>query len=133
MLLPAIGNFALYFAIATSLLIVFKVIYAAITPHNEWKLITEATNTAAAIAFGGANVGFAIALSCTISHSVDLIDFVIWAAISLLAQLMAFAVVRFLFMPKLVARIQNNEISAAVVLMSVSIAVGLINAASMSY
>lgn len=133
MLLPAIGNFALYFAIATSLLIVFKVIYAAITPHNEWNLIKEETNTAAAIAFGGAIVGFAIALSGAISNSVDLIDFVIWAAISLLAQLMAFAVVRFLFMPKIVARIQNNEISAAVVLMSVSIAVGLINAASMSY
>lgn len=95
MLLSAIGNFALYFAIATSLLIIFKVIYAAITPHNEWKLIKEETNTAAAIAFGGAIVGFAIALSGAISNSVDLIDFVIWAAISLLAQLLAFAVVRF--------------------------------------
>ncbi|ASP37777.1 hypothetical protein CHH28_03400 [Bacterioplanes sanyensis] len=133
MLVNAIGNFALYFSIAVVALMLFKVIYAAITPHDEWQLIKEEANTAAAIAFGGAILGFAIALAGAISNSVDLIDFLIWGAIALLAQLVAFALVRFIFMPKIVARIQNNEVSAAIVLLAVSVSVGLLNAASLSY
>ena len=133
MLVNAIGNFALYFSIAVVALMLFKVIYAAITPHDEWQLIKEEANTAAAIAFGGAILGFAIALAGAISNSVDLIDFLIWGAIALLAQLAAFALVRFIFMPKIVARIQNNEVSAAIVLLAVSVSVGLLNAASLSY
>ncbi|GGY50906.1 DUF350 domain-containing protein [Bacterioplanes sanyensis] len=133
MLVHAIGNFALYFSIAVVALMLFKVIYAAITPHDEWQLIKQEENTAAAIAFGGAILGFSIALAGAISNSVDLIDFLIWGAIALLAQLVAFALVRFIFMPKIVARIQNNEISAAIVLLAVSVSVGLLNAASLSY
>ncbi|MFL0808344.1 MAG: DUF350 domain-containing protein [Oceanobacter sp.] len=133
MLLTAIGSFLLYFALAIGALILFKVVYTRITPHDEWKLIKEDKNLASAVAFGGAIVGFALALAGAISNSVSLGDFLIWAMVALLAQTVAFAVVRFVFMPKIVERIEQNEISAGVMLGAVSIAVGLLNAASMTY
>ena len=133
MLLTAIGSFLLYFALAIGALILFKVVYTRITPHDEWKLIKEEQNTASAIAFGGAIVGFALALSGAISNSVSLADFLVWAIVALIAQTVAFAIVRYVFMPKIVARIEQNEISAGIILGAVSVAVGLINAASMTY
>ncbi len=133
MLFTAIGNFLLYFTLAIAALIAFKWVYTRVTPHDEWTLIKDHQNTASAIAFGGAIIGFAIALSSAITNSVDLIDFLIWAVVALVAQTIAFAIVRFVFMPKIVARIEQDEISAGIFLGAVSIAVGLLNAASMSY
>jgi putative membrane protein len=50
-----------------------------------------------------------------------------------IAQSLAFAILRFSFMPKIAERINNNEVSAGVMLASMSIAVGLLNAACMTY
>lgn len=126
-------NFAVYFSIAILLLIVFKFIYTLITPHDEWELIKKEQNLAASIGLGGSIIGFAIALFGVISQSVSLYDFLAWSLVALLAQCLAFAVVRFLFMPRIVQRIRENEVSAGVILGSVNIAVGLLNAASMTY
>ncbi len=131
--LLGLGNFALYFAISIGLLLLFKFIYALITPHDEWKLVKEEQNTAAATGFIGAVIGFAIALSGAIINSQYLLDFVIWGAVALVAQTLAFLIVRFIFMPKLVQRINDNELSAGIVLGGVSIAVGLLNSACMTY
>lgn len=128
-----LGNFALYFAISVVFLFVFKVVYALVTPHDEWKLVKEEKNTAASIGFGGALVGFAIALSGAATNSVHLLDFAIWGGVAIFAQIIAFALLRFTFMPKIAERISNNEVSAGTMLASVSIAVGLLNAACMSY
>ena len=126
-------EFAIYFSIALVFLVIFKFIYALFTPHDEWKLIKEQQNTAAAIGLGGAVLGFAIAISGVITNSLDYLDFAIWAVVALIAQSLAFLIVRFLFMPKIVKRIENNEVSAGVILASVNISVGLLNAACMTY
>ncbi|WP_136679965.1 DUF350 domain-containing protein [Neptunomonas sp. XY-337] len=126
-------NFAIYFSVAILLLIVFKFVYTLITPHDEWELIKKEQNLAASIGLGGSIIGFAIALFGVISQSVSLYDFFAWSLVALLAQCLAFAVVRFLFMPRIVQRIRENEVSAGVILGSVNIAVGLLNAASMTY
>lgn len=126
-------DFAIYFAISIVLLIAFKFVYALITPHDEWKLVKEQQNVAAALGFMGAVIGFALALASAASNSESLIDFVIWGVVGLFAQCIAFAIVRFIFMPKIVQRINDNEISAGIVLGGISIAVGLINAACMTY
>ena len=131
--IAGLGNFALYFLISVAFLFVFKIVYAFVTPHDEWKLVKEEQNTSAAIGFGGALVGFAIALSGAAENSVHLMDFAIWGAVAIIAQTFAFALLRFTFMPKIAERISNNEVSAGVMLAAVSIAVGLLNAACMSY
>jgi putative membrane protein len=131
--LSGISSFALYFSIALVLLLMFKFVYAFITPHDEWKLVKDEQNTAAATGFIGAVIGFALALASAASNSVSLIDFALWGVIALIAQTIAFAIVRFLFMPRIVQRINDNELSAGIVLGGTSIAVGLLNAACMTY
>jgi putative membrane protein len=131
--IAGLQNFALYFAISISLFFVFKVVYAFVTPHDEWKLVKEDKNTAAAIGFGGAMIGFSIALSGAVTNSEFLLDYVIWGIVAIIAQLFAFALLRFTFMPKIAERIQNNEISAGVMLGAMSVAVGMLNAACMTY
>lgn len=126
-------NFAAYFSTALIALLVFKYVYTLITPQDEWRLIRDERNLAAAIGFSGAVIGFSIALHGVITHSVSLLDFTIWAGVALIAQLLAFAVVRFLLMPDLVRRIQEQELSAGVMLCSVSVACGILNAACMSW
>jgi len=131
--IAGLQDFALYFAISIALFFVFKIVYAFVTPHDEWKLVKEDKSTAAAIGFGGAMIGFAIALSGAVTNSEFLLDYVIWGFIAIVAQLVAFALLRFTFMPKIAERIQNNEVSAGVMLGAMSVAVGLLNAACMSY
>lgn len=131
--ISGLGNFALYFAVSILLLFVFKVVYAFVTPHDEWKLVKEDKNQAAAIGFGGAMIGFSIALAGAVANSEFLVDFVVWGLVAIIAQSFAFALLRFTFMPKIAERIDNNEISAGTILAAVSISVGLLNAACMSY
>ncbi len=131
--LTGLISFSLYFAVGLALLLAFKFFYVLVTPHDEWKLVKEEKNVAAAIGFIGAVIGFALALASAASNSVSLIDFVIWGVVALVAQSLAFAIVRFLLMPRIVQRINDNEVSAGIVLGGVSIAVGLLNAACMTY
>ena len=56
--LSGLPAFLIYFVLAIALLFMFTLMYTWITPHNELELI-RANNAAAAIAFGGALVGFA--------------------------------------------------------------------------
>ena len=131
--LAGLDNFALYFGLSIVFLFIFKLVYALVTPHDEWKLVKEEKNVAAAIGFGGAIIGFAIALGSAASNSVAVVDFAIWALVAVIAQSLAFAILRFSFMPKIAERINNTEVSAGVMLASMSIAVGLLNAACMTY
>jgi len=132
-LITSIGHFSLYFFGSLITLFIFKVIYCFITPYDEWKLIKEDKNTAAAIGLGGAILGFSLALSGAIKNSVSFIDFLTWAIIALLAQVLAFTLVRFFLLKKLVQRIEQGELSAAIILASINAAVGLLNAACMTY
>ena len=56
--LAGLGSFAMYFGLSIVFLFVFKLVYALVTPHDEWKLVKEDKNVAAAIGFGGAIIGF---------------------------------------------------------------------------
>ncbi len=131
-LLPSLASFLAHFVLALVLLVSFKFVYALITPHDEWALIRN-NNLAASIGFAGAILGFALALAGVISNSINLIDFAMWSIVALIAQLTAFAIVRFVFMPQVVSRIEQGEISAGVMLAVTSVAVGLLNAACMTY
>ncbi|MGJ8680966.1 DUF350 domain-containing protein [Paraglaciecola sp.] len=131
--IEGLTNFALYFAVSIVLLFIFKIIYAFVTPHDEWKLVKEDKNQAAAVGFGGAIIGFSIALAGAVSNSESLVDFVVWGVVAIIAQSLAFALLRFTFMPKIAERIDQNELSAGTILAAMSVAVGLLNAACMSY
>jgi putative membrane protein len=132
-LIEAILNFAIYFGLSIVFLVLFKYVYTLITPHDEWQLIKDQQNISASIGFGGAIIGFAIAVAGAATNSVSVLDFITWTVIALIAQSLAFAILRFGFMPHIVQRIEQNEISAGVMLGAVNISIGLLNAACMSY
>ncbi|OEY68467.1 DUF350 domain-containing protein [Rheinheimera salexigens] len=123
--------FATYFALAVLLLLIFVRSYTWLTPHDEFGLI-RANNSAAAIAFGGAIIGFAWPLASAITNSLSLLDCAIWGAVALLIQLIAFFVSS-LMLKQLPKRITEGEMAAGIFSASCSIVVGILNAASMSY
>ncbi|MFD2176008.1 DUF350 domain-containing protein [Veronia pacifica] len=131
--LGGLQSFGAYFGTSLIFLIIFKSIYSLVTPYDEWHLIKEERNVAAAIAFGGATLGYGIAISSAASNSVGLLDFALWGCVALVAQIVAFVLVRFLMLPKISERIEKHEVPAATVLASVSIVIGLLNAACMTY
>ena len=64
--LNGIPPFLAYFAVAIALVLIFVRIYTWVTPQDELTLI-RANNPAAALAFGGALIGFALPLSSAIT------------------------------------------------------------------
>lgn len=129
--LAGLPAFLSYFAVAIALLVAFCAIYVQLTPHHEFKLIRD-NKSAASLAFGGSLLGFCLPLHAAITNSVSLIDCAIWGGIALVVQLLAFFVVR-LFLRDLSGRIAANETAAGGFVAAVSLGVGLLNAASMSY
>ena len=101
-----------------------------VTPHRDITLIRQG-NVAAAVAFGGALIGLALPLHSAISHSVSLFDAAIWGAIAAVAQLLAFFVANIVG-GSLSKKIAEKDLAAGILSATVSIAVGLINAAAMT-
>lgn len=125
------GQFLLYFGMAAVVLIVFKFIYQMVTPYNEMKLIKEGC-APAAITLSAAMIGFAIPVAKSLSQATTPIEFLTWAALAGVLQIVAFVIVRAFLVKDLAARIERGELSVAIYLGSISIAVGLLNAASMT-
>lgn len=123
-------SFVVFFGSGVLAIILYTVIYTAVTPHKEFALIKE-QNQAAAIAFAGSLLGFIIALARLIESAIHIADFYLWVVVAIVVQLIAYGVVRLTF-PELSDRIANGEVSAAIWLAGLSIGAGLLNAASLS-
>ncbi|MBA4348534.1 MAG: hypothetical protein C0415_00895 [Thermodesulfovibrio sp.] len=124
-------DFALYFGSSVILVILFLAVYVRVTPYREFKLISEG-NLAAAYSFSGALLGFAIPLASAVAHSVGLIDMIIWGMIAMFVQIITFFVVKTIF-PSIVSDIPSNQVSKGLFLGVVSLAVGILNAACITY
>ncbi|MDW2150856.1 DUF350 domain-containing protein, partial [Vibrio sp. 378] len=81
----------------------------------------------------GAFLGYCIAISGAAKNSVNIVDFMVWGVVAMLAQIIAFAIVRFILLPRVTERIEKDELPAGIVLAAVSISVGMLNAACMTY
>ncbi|MEO4013349.1 MULTISPECIES: DUF350 domain-containing protein [Pseudomonas] len=126
----AVLGFVSYILGAAVLFALFQFIYTRITPHKEFELIRSG-NVAAAIALGGAIIGFAIPASNVIAYSISILDFVVWAVIAALVQLLAFLVTS-LVLKGTSERIKKGEIAAGIYVAAVAISVGMLNAACMT-
>jgi putative membrane protein len=126
----AVLGFISYILGAAVLFALFQFIYTRITPHKEFELIRSG-NVAAAIALGGAIIGFAIPASNVIAYSISLLDFVVWAVIAAFVQLLAFLMTS-LVLKGTSERIKKGEIAAGIYVAAVAISVGMLNAACMT-
>jgi putative membrane protein len=129
--LATLPNFLAYFAAAIVLLAAFVAIYLFITPYDEIRLIRN-NNVAAAISLSGAVLGFAMPIANVIAHSDTLLDLLVWSLIAGLVQLAAWLVAR-VALPTLKEDIAANRVAPAVFVAALSLTIGLINAACMTY
>ncbi|HEU0070188.1 MAG TPA: DUF350 domain-containing protein [Alphaproteobacteria bacterium] len=129
--LDTLGSFLLFFAVALAAVALFVAIYMAVTTHHEASLIQQG-NSAAAISFGGALVGFSLPLASVIVHSLSIVEMAIWSGVALIVQIVVFKVVD-LLIREVSRHIEEGNVAAGITLASASIAIGLINAACMSY
>ncbi|MEO8624573.1 MAG: DUF350 domain-containing protein [bacterium] len=125
-----VGAHFLYFGIAIVAVVVFVLLYAAVTPYGEFTLIRQG-NTAAAISLGGAILGYTRPLAQAVAQSEGLGDMLLWSGVALVAQLVAFGITR-LILPKLSSDVQEGKIASAVFLAAISVAIGALNAAAMT-
>ncbi|VVM49122.1 hypothetical protein PS858_04882 [Pseudomonas fluorescens] len=126
----AVFGFVAYIVGAAVLFALFQFIYTRLTPHKEFELIRSG-NVAAAIALGGAVIGFAIPASNVIAYSISILDFVVWAVIAAFVQLLAFLMTS-LVLKGTSERIKKGEIAAGIYVAAVAISVGMLNAACMT-
>jgi len=128
--LAGLPAFLLYFGLALALLVLFVAIYVTVTPYKELTLIREG-NAAAAISLGGAVVGFVLPLARAVTQSVSALDLLVWGLIALVVQVVVFFVVGKL-LPRFVEAIKDGRIAGGILLASLAIGVGLLNAAAMT-
>ena len=124
------GEFFNFFIVAVLLTLIFTLVYWKVTSHNEFKLIKE-KSIAAAVAFSGALIGFALPLVSVMLNSTNVIEMAQWAVVAMVIQIFVYFLVR-MPMPKLSERIENNEVAAGIWLGVASLVGGMLNAASMT-
>ena len=132
-LIPSIVGipaFLVYVTAGAALLALFGTIYVRLTSHHEISLIRDG-NLAAAIGFGGGLIGFSLPLSRAIQQASSVPDLLVWALVALAVQFLAYLVAQRL-LPGVSDRISAGDQAAGTLLAAISIACGLINAASMT-
>ncbi len=120
----------LHAAVTLVMLILGTTLYALLTPHKEIALIREG-NSAAALSLGGVMVGLAIPLAISLTASTSVVEIGIWGAATIAVQLLVFRITD-MVLKGLPERIQDGEISAAVLLVGAKLATALILAAAVA-
>jgi putative membrane protein len=129
--LSGFDDFLLYFGLAIAFVAAFLWIYLLVTPYKEIQLIRSG-NAAAAWSLGFTLLGFSLPLAAAIIHSVNPWDMMLWALIALVVQILVFVVVR-LLLPEVTRHIQEGQVASGAFLGMLSLAAGVLNAASMTY
>lgn len=118
------------FAATLALLGIGFACYNAVTPFHEQELVRQG-NVAAGVVVAGTLVSLAIPLGATLANSGSTLDIVIWGLVALIIQLLTFLAAAFLI-KDLRAMIEGGNVSAALVLVGIQLAIALLNAGSMS-
>ena len=128
--LPALLAYLSYVGSGALLLALFTVLYCRVTPLDEMQLIRQ-HNQAAALSFGGALIGFSLTLASSAWHLNTLPSFMQWGVLALLVQI----VVHMLLsrcVRDLQQALQDNNTAMGLLAGSVQLAVGVLNAGSLS-
>lgn len=122
-------GFLMQSGVTLGLLFVGCILYVLLTPMKEMRLIREG-NVSAGISVAAVIVGLAIPMAACLATAATIYDILIWGAVAILLQLLAFRVVDLLLrgLPK---RIERDEIGAALVLAAVKVAAAMVMAAAL--
>lgn len=123
--------FVEWFGVSLALTLLFALIYLWITPQDEIKLIREG-NSAAAVCLSGTLLGYVLPLASVMVHGVDIYDFMIWGGIAMGVQIVTYILVRTLVLRDLTRHIEEGRVSVAIFAATISLTVGVLNAAAQS-
>ena len=121
----------LHLVITFGLLLLGIILYQAVTPFHELGLIAGG-NLAAAVVFLGAMLGFAIPLAATLAASLVTLDILIWGMVAIVVQVVTFIIVSRLLIKDMRQQVQAGNVAAALTLLGIQVAVGLVNAGAMA-
>lgn len=134
MTLEAVGSFLAHFGAGIGLMFLGLVAFAFTTKYSELKLI-QAGNLAVALKLWGKALGLAIVIYTVWANSVNLLDAFIWGLVGIATQVIAYWIVEYVLTPKmhLATEVENGNTAIGFSLFSLSIVVGIIVAASLTY
>ncbi len=104
--------------------------YAMMSPYREIAEIRDG-NTAAAVSFGGVLLGLAAPLAFSLAASTSIEELGLWGVAVVAVQLLLFRLVDFV-LKGLPQRVQEGELSGAVVLVAARLACALVLAAAVA-
>lgn len=122
--------YLIYLVSALLLLGVFACVYSWVTAFDEMALI-RAGNSAAALSFGGALVGFSLTLLSSIAVHATYMPFVGWALGAMVMQVLAYSIAARVIRGMNDA-IRENNVAMGGLMGSISLSVGIINAACLT-
>lgn len=111
-------------------LVVGAAVYAMLTPYKEITEIREG-NAAAAVSFGGVLIGLASPLAVSLLASTSIEELAIWGAAATAVQLLIFRLTDFL-LAGLPQRVEEGEVSAAVLLVAAKLAGSMLLSAAVA-
>jgi putative membrane protein len=129
--LSGFDEFLIYAGLAIAFIYVYMIVYLWVTPYNELKLIKDG-NIAAALSLSGSVLGFTFPLARAISQAVHPWDMMLWALIAAVVQLLVYVAVRYSLL-NVSRRIPDGQVATGIVLGTISVAAGMLNAACMTY
>src|SRR6185436_15988402 len=129
--LSGFDDFLIYAGLAVAFIYGYMILYLLITPYNELKLIKDG-NLAAALGLSGSVLGFTFPLAKAIQQSMNPWDMMIWGLIAAAVQLFAYVAVRYTLL-NVVRRIPDGQVATGIVLATISVSAGILNAACMTY
>ncbi|MBC7802795.1 MAG: DUF350 domain-containing protein [Candidatus Parcubacteria bacterium] len=129
--LAGFDEFLIYAGLAIAFIYVYMIAYLWITPYNELKLIKDG-NVAAAISLSGSVLGFSFPLAMATFQAVHPWDMMLWALIAGVVQLLVYVAVRYSLL-NVTRRIPDGQVATGIVLGTISVSAGILNAACMTY
>lgn len=124
-------DFALYFLSGLALIAVATAVFVRLTPFPEMQLIAQG-NQAAAWVFVGTVLGFTLPVASAIAHSVSLTDMLSWTTLGLLLQYLGHLGIRAM-LPGFVQGVRDGVTALGIANAGLSVAIGLVNAASLVF
>ena len=116
-----------YMATGIVMTILFAIAYCHITPVRELELIKQG-NLACALSLGGAIIGFCIALVSAMTHSLGLFNFVLWGLGAAVVQITVYFAAS-LLIRNVSNELEYNNVAVGAFYCTISLAIGLLNAA----
>lgn len=132
--LQTFDHFLIYLGTSLVLFLIGTFIFKMITPYSERALIKNG-NVAVSLKLLGKMAGLVVVLQSAIRSSINLVDLALWAFIAIIVQIVLHLVIEYVFTrnTNLAKEVEKGNVAVGLFLGGVSILVGLIVAASISY